>query len=180
MDAILTDIETGKGRVGQFVQGTELYGDVRRRVADVEKSIRTAASTTTEFGQQLYTDRLYRRMTAPVIELDQALARLQSGQGAGRFLTEDSQYQQATATVRDLRASIEGMRKSPFIQSDELYANVSRSLASLTQSVDAINYGPLFAAPQTYESLNGFARELESTLRDFRENPRKYLRLKVF
>jgi len=180
MEAILTDIETGKSRVGQFVQGTDLYTEIRRRVADVERSIRTAASTTTELGKDLYTDRLYQRITAPVIELDQSLARLQSGQGAGRFLVDDAQYQQAVATVRDLRSSIDSMRNSSFVKSDEFYAGLNRSIQSFTRSVDQIDSGPLFGAPQTYESLNGFARELETTLRDFRENPRKYLRLKVF
>ena len=180
MDAILTDIETGKSRVGQFVLGTDLYTDIRRRVADVEHSIRTAASTTTELGQELYSDRLYRRMTAPVIELDQALAKLQSGQGAGRLLVDDAQYQGALATVRDLRSSIDAMRNSPFVKSDEFYSGMNRSVASFTQTVDQINAGSLFGAPQTYESLNGFARELEHTVRDFRENPKKYLRLKVF
>jgi len=105
---------------------------------------------------------------------------LQSGQGAGRFLVEDAQYKQALATVRDLRSSIDTMRNSPFVKSDEFYAGMNRSIASLTQSVDEINAGPLFGAPQSYESLNGFARELQTTLRDFRENPKKYLRLKVF
>jgi len=180
MEAILTDIENGKGRVGEFVMGSALYNDIRQRVADVERGVRAAASTTTEFVQQLYTDRLYRRVTAPVIELDQALARLQSGQGAGRFLVDDSEYEQAVATIRNLRASIEGIRNSPFIKSDEMYAGMSRSIASLTETVDGINGGSLFAPPQTYENLNGFARELETTVRDFRENPRKYLRLKVF
>ena len=51
MDAILTDIETGKSRVGQFVMGTQLYVDIRQRVADVERSIRAAASTTTDAAQ---------------------------------------------------------------------------------------------------------------------------------
>ena len=38
----------------------------------------------------------------------------------------------------------------------------------------------LFGAPQTYESLTGTAKNLEATMKDFRENPRKYLRLKIF
>jgi phospholipid/cholesterol/gamma-HCH transport system substrate-binding protein len=57
---------------------------------------------------------------------------------------------------------------------------VNRWTASVTRTVDDLNTGPLFAAPQTYESLNGFARELESTMRDFRGNPKKYLRIKIF
>ena len=115
-----------------------------------------------------------------MIQLDQSLARLQAGQGAGRFLVEDAQYRQALATVRDLRSSIDSMRNSPFVKSDEFLASVNRSIAALTQSVDEINAGPLFGAPQTYESLNGFARELQTTMRDFRRIPKKYLRLKVF
>jgi hypothetical protein len=31
-----------------------------------------------------------------------------------------------------------------------------------------------------YENLNGEARELRDTLREFRQNPRKFLRLKIF
>ena len=180
MDAILTDIETGKSRVGQFVMGTELYSDIRKRIADVEKSITTAANTATEFGQELYTDRLYRRLTAPIVELDQSLARLQSGQGMGQYLVDNAQYEQALTTVRDLRASIVSMRQLPIVQSDTLYTDVARTVTSLSRQVDAINAGPLFAAPQTYESLNGSLRELQKTLKDFRENPQKYLRLKVF
>ncbi len=31
-----------------------------------------------------------------------------------------------------------------------------------------------------FEGWNGAAQEMQKTLKDFRENPRKYLRLKVF
>ena len=31
-----------------------------------------------------------------------------------------------------------------------------------------------------YDNLNGFARQLRSTMTDFRQNPRKYMRLKLF
>jgi hypothetical protein len=53
-------------------------------------------------------------------------------------------------------------------------------VTSLIGTVDEFNAGPLFAAPQSYESMAGSLKELENTLRDFRGNPRKYLRLKIF
>jgi phospholipid/cholesterol/gamma-HCH transport system substrate-binding protein len=40
--------------------------------------------------------------------------------------------------------------------------------------------GRLLANAQLYESLNGSLRRMEEFLRDFRENPRKYLRVKPF
>ena len=53
-------------------------------------------------------------------------------------------------------------------------------VTSFARSVDEFNTGATFGSPQMYESWSGSARELERTMRDFRENPQKYLRVKVF
>jgi phospholipid/cholesterol/gamma-HCH transport system substrate-binding protein len=180
MDGILTEIESGRGRVGQFVTGTNIYDSVRRELGKIEKAVRAASSATGEFGQQVYTDRLYRRLLAPLTEFDQSLARLQSGQGAGAWLRDSGSHDKLLASVKGVRESISGIRMSPFVQSDALYESVNRWTVSMTRTVDDLNAGSLFAAPQTYESLTGKAKELEATMKDFRENPRKYLRLKIF
>lgn len=181
MDAILTDIETGKGLVGQFVQGNQMYNDLRGRLGDIETLIRDAEGSTGAIAKDVYNDRLYRQVQAPLLALDQSLAKLQSGQGvAGQLLRDSAQYDQTNAAIRGLRESIAAMRASSMIQSDVLYEDLNRWVFSMTASVDNVNAGPLFAAPQTYESWNGMLRDLETTMRDFRGNPRKYLRLKVF
>lgn len=181
MDVILTDIEAGRGLVGEFIQGTTMYYDVRRRLGEMEGAIQDAAGATTAVGEFVNTDKLYRRLQAPLLALDQSLAQLQSGQGAaGQFLRDSAQYDQATATIRGLRDSIAGMRNSAMIQSDTVYTDLNRSVTSLIATVDGVNTGPLFAAPQAYESWTGSMEELAKTLKDFREDPRKYLRLKIF
>jgi phospholipid/cholesterol/gamma-HCH transport system substrate-binding protein len=180
METILNDIEAGRGRVGQFVTGTKMYVDLQRQLGLMERAVRSAASTTDGFGREVYTERLYRQLMAPLTDFDQALARLQSGQGAGSWLRDSGQHDRWVSAARGMRESIADLRAARFVQSDELWVSVNRSLVSLARSVDEINYGPLFAAPQTYESLNGFARELAETVKDFRGNPKKYLRIKVF
>ena len=58
-------------------------------------------------GTALYTDALYRKVTEPLRQLDENLARLQSGQGSGGLLLRDTQqYAQAQAQIGDLRHSI--------------------------------------------------------------------------
>lgn len=181
MDAVLTDIEQGKGLVGQFVQSRQMYDDLRRRLGDIEGGIRDAASTSTALGMELNTDHLFRQLQAPLLAFDQSLALLQSGQGAaGQLLRDNAQFEQADAAIRGLRDSIAGMRASATMQSDALYTDLNRSVVSMIATVDNVNAGPLFAAPQSYEEWNGMLRDLERTMKDFRENPRKYLRLKVF
>jgi phospholipid/cholesterol/gamma-HCH transport system substrate-binding protein len=180
MDAILTEIESGQGRVGQFVVGTKIYDDVRNELGKIERGVRAAASTTSDIGKEIYTERLYRQLMAPLSDFDQSLARLQSGQGAGRYLRDTAQHDSLLASVRGVRESIAGIRAAKFIQSDELHTSIDRWLTSLARSIDEFNHGPVFGAPQTYESLTGSAREMEKTMRDFRQNPRKYLRIKLF
>ena len=181
VDAVLSDIERGRSELGQFIQGDQMYGDVLRRVEQIERAVRTAVSTTTSLGDALYTDRLYRQIRDPIEKLDRQLAVLQSGQGSGGALLRDNaEYESLMSTVRGLRESIQGVRESSFMASDELYVSWNRNVAALIQTVDHFNAEPTMETTSVYESLNGMAEEWRKTLADFREHPQKYLRLKMY
>jgi len=181
VSALLDDIEQGRSDLGQFVMGEQMYNDLRKRFSQIESGIRAAASTTSNVGRELYTDRLYQQISQPLIELDRSLARLQSGQGsAGQLLRDSAQYDKLRSDLEDLRRSIADLRAAEFVQSDSLYADWNRQVQSLIESVDAFNRGPAMTTSQAYDNLNGLAREFQDTVRDFRQNPRKFLRMKVF
>jgi phospholipid/cholesterol/gamma-HCH transport system substrate-binding protein len=163
------------------VQGEQMYSDLRKRFSQIEAGIRAAASTTSDVGHELHTDQLYQQISQPLIALDGSLARLQSGQGsAGQILRDSAQYEKLRSDAADLRRSIADLRASEYVRSDTLYADWNRGVLSLIESVDAFNRAPAMTTTQTYDNLNGFARELRDTVRDFRQNPRKFLRIKVF
>jgi phospholipid/cholesterol/gamma-HCH transport system substrate-binding protein len=181
VSALLDDIEQGRSDLGQFVMGEQMYNDLRKRFLQIESGIRAAAGATSDVGRELYTDRLYQQISQPLVELDQSLARLQSGQGtAGQLLRDSAQYDKLRSDMEDLRRSIADLRAAQFMRSDSLYADWNRRMLSLIESVDAFNRGPAMTTSQTYDNLNGLARELQDTVRDFRQNPRKYMRIKVF
>jgi phospholipid/cholesterol/gamma-HCH transport system substrate-binding protein len=181
VDALLTDIETGKSPLGQFVKGDEMYRHLRRRVADLQAGIRAVADRTGEVAQAFNSDAVYRKVSEPIRGLDASLARIQSGQGAlGQFLRDDAQYLQLRNSVAEVRKSMAGLRGGAFMTSDQQYQDWNRSVQSMIRMVDEFAANPMLATTATYDNLNGMAKELRSTVKDFRENPRKYLRLKVF
>jgi len=90
VSALLDDIEQGRSDLGQFIQGDQMYSDLRKRFSQIESGIRAAASTTSNVGRELHTDQLYQQISRPLIELDGSLARLQSGQGDAGQLLRDS------------------------------------------------------------------------------------------
>ena len=181
VDAMLTEIEQGQTVLGQFILGDEMYSTLLRRVGDIESAVHAAASTTSDVGSVLYTDRLYQQIREPIVQLDQALAKLQSGQGAlGQALHDPADFASALNDIQSLRKSIANLRGADWMTSDESYASWNRTVAGWIQNVDQMNSSPLFNTSEMYDSLAGAAREMQDSLRDFRENPRKYLRLKVF
>jgi phospholipid/cholesterol/gamma-HCH transport system substrate-binding protein len=181
VSALLDDIEQRRTDLGQFIMGEQMYNDLRKRFAQIQAGIRAAASTASNVGRELHTDQLYRQMSQPLLDLDRSLARLQSGQSdAGRLLRDSGQYEKLRGDMADLRRSIADLRAGDLMQSDSLYVDWNRRLLSLIESVDAFNRTPAMTTSQAYDNLNGMARELQGTLRDFRRNPRKFMRMKMF
>jgi hypothetical protein len=72
------------------------------------------------------------------------------------------------------------LRGSELLQSDRAYAGAVQWLASMIQSVDDLNRRPELNTTEVYDNLTGSFQELRDSIKDFRQNPRKYLWIKVF
>jgi phospholipid/cholesterol/gamma-HCH transport system substrate-binding protein len=181
VDAMLTNIEQGKGRVGEFVQSEDVYKTLVKRVGQIAQDLRDATSPDTLLGKAVYSEQFYRNIRDPLVQLDQTLARIQSGQGGvGRFVTDSAQYAQLDSSVQSLTRTASDLRKSPFLASDEAYRSWNQSLGSLIRSIDSFSAGPMLTGTDTYERLTGSLQEMAGTISDFRRNPKKYMRMKVF
>jgi phospholipid/cholesterol/gamma-HCH transport system substrate-binding protein len=181
IQALLDDIEKGQSPLGQFVMHDTLYNDVRQKITDLERAAQAAVQNTTAAGQALNTDLLYRQIVDPLRQLDQDLARFQSGQGTGAELLQDTkQYEQMRSQVAELRRSIANLHGAEILRSDASYQSWTRQLDAFIQQVDAMNAGPLLTTPAVYDNFNGTAQELEGTIKEFRDDPRKFLRIKIF
>jgi hypothetical protein len=178
VDATLADIEQGRSEVGQFVQTDTVYMNLRKKFIELQGAIRDAKRVTTMAGSLIYTDALYRQWRDPFVQLDHKLALLQSGQGAfGKLLRDPSQYEQMRASAQDLRKAIAGVQSAEYMTSDGVYSDWNRTVAGLIQKVDEFDASPLFSSSEIFDNLNGAAGEMRKTLKDFREDPRKLLRL---
>jgi len=181
VDALLTEIEAGKSPMGQFIQGDDVYKELLNRAVQFEKGLRAAADTSGKIGQALYTDALYRKLIEPIRQLDDSLARIQSGQGAaGQFLHDDVRYLQLRESAAQLKKTVAELRTGDFMNSDQQYRELNRSLQSIIQRVDELAADPLLSNTADYDNLTGMAAELRSVVKEFREDPRKFLWLKVF
>jgi phospholipid/cholesterol/gamma-HCH transport system substrate-binding protein len=190
-DALFSDIEVGRGNVGQFIKSDAFYNDTLKKVSEFQRQIREVTARGSPAGKLIYDDSLYEQLRAPVTRLNQQLADLESGQGAGgKLLKDPAQYDQLRKTVGDLRRQLDDLeagkgQAGKLLKDDEAYVRIVRMIDDLNKQVDVLNSGEgalghFMASSSLYESLNGQTKNLQSMLKELRANPKKFLRLKVF
>jgi len=190
-DALLSDIEAGRGDLGQFIKSDTFYNDTLKKVSEFQRQIRELTTRGSDAGRLLYDDSLYEQIRAPVTRLNQQLADLQSGQGAGgKLLKDPAQYDQIRKTVGELRQQLDDLeagkgQAGKLLKDDEAYVRIVRMIDDWNKQVDALNSGEgalghFVVSSSLYESLNGETKNLENMLKELRANPKKFLRFKVF
>ena len=181
IDAMLQDIEQGKSLVGEFVNGDQVYRHLLARVDEVERAVKAVANTRDAMGRELYTDQLFQQIHTPLAALDNRLAQWQAGQGsAGKLLHSTAQYEDMRDRLGKLRGTIAELGKAPMLNSEQAYTDWNRQVASLIQRVDEFNATPMLVTSAIYDNLAGAAKEMQGQAKEFRENPKKFLRLKIF
>ena len=191
VDAILTEIQTGNTPTAQFVRGSDLYENILGQVAVLKKTIDLYANPKTAMNQMLFKDDLYNQIRQPILNVDHALEEIQRGENpAGKMITSSSQYDQAVAQIRKVHQSLTDANsaKGPnaqWLKSDDKYRQIQAQIQSINAQVDLLTQGngqfaTLLQSRELYDSLNVRSGKARTFLKEFREDPRKFLRIKVF
>jgi phospholipid/cholesterol/gamma-HCH transport system substrate-binding protein len=95
-------------------------------------------------------------------------------------------FNETAAKLNTIAADIEAGRGTlgKFIKDDQLHTEVQATVAGLRQITDSIQkgegtIGKLLHDDKLYNSFNQTSSEVVKLLYDFRQNPRKYLNIKV-
>jgi phospholipid/cholesterol/gamma-HCH transport system substrate-binding protein len=191
IDAVVSDMETGHGYIGNLVKGEQVYDTLLSKITEVQKAVHTVGDRDTETGRMLFDEAYYEQLQSPIKRLDQQLADMQAGRGTGgKLLKDPAQYERLRKSVGDLRRALAEINtaKTPLgklLKDDELYRRISRIVANLNEEVGRLNsgegaLGQLMVSSSLYESLHGSTKTLQQMLRDVKENPKKFLTPRLF
>jgi len=191
LDAVVRDMETGHGNVGQLVRGDQIYTSILGKVSQFQRAVHAAEDKNTLTGRLMFDETYYDKLEAPVKRLDHTLADVQAGKGsAGKLLKDPAQYDQLRKSVANLNRALADLNAGKgaggkLLKDDELYKRINRILDDLNAQVDAFNsgegvLGQLMANASLYETLQGAANNLHDMLRQLSANPKKFLRPKLF
>jgi phospholipid/cholesterol/gamma-HCH transport system substrate-binding protein len=190
VQGIVGQVEDGKGTIGKLLVDDTLYKSLEATVDQLQLLAATLNSDKGTVGKLIHDPELYTNVKTTLGRVDSLVAGLQNGEGsAGKFLKDPALYTDLHSSVTQLNTILADLNAGKgtagkILKSDQLASQVSQTLTKLNTSIDKINsgqgtIGQLMVNPQLYDSLNGTTRELHELLKDFRANPKKFLRIKL-
>jgi len=189
-NAILNDVEAGKGNIGKLLKDEELYSRLNSAIAETQQILTDVRSGKGTISRLLYDDTLANDMHATLEKLNGILADLQQGRGtAGKLFKDEALYNDlhsATTQFNQLLNDLQAGKGSAgkILKDDRLYNEINQLIGKVDNTIDKLNagqgtLGQLMVNPQLYESLNGVTVELHQFVKDLRANPKKFLRIKL-
>jgi phospholipid/cholesterol/gamma-HCH transport system substrate-binding protein len=193
VDALVAQLEAGKGSIGRLLYDDEMYRKVDAILADFEKVTHALASGQGTLGAMLYDPSLYNEVRGTVKRLDSVIEGIQKGEGtAGKLVKDPALYdelRQSSTELKTLLANLNAGQGSAgkLLHEDTLHNEVIATLNRLNSTLDKLNagqgtLGQLMVNPALYENLVGTMAETSALMKDFRKNPKKFLtiQLKMF
>lgn len=166
-ESLISAIKSGQGTAGKLITDPALYDQASTVVADLKKLSNDIneqiANGRGTLGKLLKDEELYNRANALVAQFNQTSTRLENivaraerGEGTlGKLLKDEQLYNEARSTIASLRAVSAGLERGEGTA------------------------GRLLKDEQLYNNLNATSAEITKLLYDFRQNPKKYLSIKV-
>lgn len=188
-NAMLSDIDAGKGNLGKLLRDDELYKRLNAIAGEGQQLLVDVRNGRGTLSKLIYDDSLYQEVRAPLKRIDAMLADLQQGQGtAGKLLKDPQVYDEAHETLAEMRRLAQELNAGKgtagkLLKDDQLYKQFTDLAGKLDSTIDRINsgqgtVGQLLVNPQMYDAMQGATREFQALAKDIRANPKKFLRIK--
>ena len=189
-DRILAFAESGKGSLGKLIYDPTLYNRFSATVADFEKIVNQVGSGQGSLGALISRNDAYDKFLATLDKMNAVIDDIQQGKGtAGKFLKDPSLYNNANDTIANLKqvtADINAGKGTlgKLSKDEELAKKLDTTVTKLSELTTELEagqgtVGKLFKDESLYNSANQMLGETRELVKAIRENPKKYLSIKL-
>ena len=190
IDNVVNAMEGGRGTIGKLLVDDQLYKNLNATVAETQKVAAAINSGEGTVGRLLHDDTLYADIRTSLRRMDEILISVQQGRGtAGKLINDPALYDDVRKTLAELRRIAEDLNAGKgtagkLLKDEDLHRQIQSTVTKLESTIDKLNagqgtLGQLLVNPSLYESLNGASLEMQGLMKDFRANPKKFLRIKL-
>lgn len=187
---IVTKVNKGEGTIGKFMNDPTFYNHSNSIAAKIDTMMTSIQEGNGSIGKIYASDELYKNANSAVSRVDDMMAAVQQQKGTAGKLIYDPEMadnfkgvvEKANATLADVRAGKGSIGKA--VMDDALYNNLRDASANVRDASAKLNSnqgtaGKFFSDPALYDNLTGLAGDMRLMISDFRQNPKKFLHVKL-
>jgi hypothetical protein len=176
--------------LGLLLHDDRLYMKALAIADDAQKLMKTVNSPNGTFAKIFTDDALYNDVRGTIGRLNGIIDGIERGEGtAGKLLKDTALYDDLRKTIADVRQMLGDVNAGKgtvgkLLKSDELHDQLKASMTRIDTILDKLNsgqgtLGQMLVNPALYETLDSTMREVHGLMKDFRANPKKFLRIKL-
>lgn len=189
VNTIILRVQRGEGTVGKLLTDEALYNRVNSTVARAEQLVGNVQAGQGTMGKLLVTDELYDKLNSVTGRADVILADVQAQKGTlGKFMYDPSLFDDAKQFVERGNTMLGKVEQGEgtlgkLIHDDALYSNLRDAAANVNSATAKLNdtsgtAGKFFSDPAFYDNMTGLAADMRLFMGEFRQNPKKFMRVK--
>jgi phospholipid/cholesterol/gamma-HCH transport system substrate-binding protein len=186
----IENVNKGNGSLGKLMKDPTLYNHLDDTIAKVDTLATSMQQGQGSLGKLFASDDLYNKTNDTITKVDDAMGAIHDQKGSlGKLVYDPALYdhirgisENGDTLLADARAGKGTLGK--FVTDDSLYTNVRDASASLRDATAKLNSnqgtaGKLFSDPALYDNLTTATGDLHLMINDFRQNPKKFLHIKL-
>jgi phospholipid/cholesterol/gamma-HCH transport system substrate-binding protein len=187
---LLNGVKRGKGTLGKFLTDEQAYNHLNDMLAKGDRLVTNVQAGQGTLGKLVASDEMYNKVDKGLDNANVILADVRAQKGTlGKLIYDPSLYEQTkqammngNALVADVRAGKGTLGK--LATDDALYNKLRESSESIAAATAKLNdntttAGKLLSDPKLYDNLTGLTGDMRLLIGDFRQNPKKFLRIKL-
>jgi len=187
---MLAGVKAGRGNLGKLLTDEQVYNHLNSILARSDQMIANVQAGQGTLGKVVASDEMYGKVDKVLDNVNGIITDVRAGKGTiGKLLTDPTLYDQAkeaivntNSLVGDVRAGKGSLGK--LATDDTLYNKLRDTSSNLATATAKLNdntttAGKLFSDPHLYDNLTALTGDLRLLIGDFRQNPKKFLRIKV-
>lgn len=187
---VLDDIRDGEGTVGRLFTDPALYDGLRAFVTSGTELADGLNRGDGTLGRLLRDGSVARSLESSMANLDQVLARVRAGEGSiGALLQDDAFATALAATTRNFDELSARLNRGEgtagrLLNDSQLYERMTGVFGRLDEITTRLDSGEgtagqLLRDDALYENMNQAVAELRNLLTDVREDPKRFLNIRV-
>jgi phospholipid/cholesterol/gamma-HCH transport system substrate-binding protein len=189
INGMVADIRAGKGSLGKFVTNDAVYDNLQSVSAKLDVVLANVQAGQGSFGKLYVSDELYNKLNSSAGHFDNILDAVQQQKGTvGKLIYDPSLHDNANKFIAKGNSILDDTRAGKgtigkLMTDDTLFTSWKQAGTNISTATAKLNTmdntaGKFFNDPQFYDNLTGMLADARLLLNDFRQNPKKFLRVK--